>query len=380
MAKKYFLFLLMFSMTIQASVAQTVTGSFTYDGLLRDYRVHLPPGYNSFENLPLVFNLHGFGSNAIQEEAYTQLDQVADTARFIAVYPNGVNNTWDISGGGVDDVGFLSALIDTIDAQYNIDLSRVYSCGMSMGGYMSYRLACELTCRIAAIASVTGALATFPCDPSRPIPVMQIHGTADTTVPYSLAAPTIQAWLQKNNCPTTPLVTNLPDINTADNCTATKDYYGLCDDSTEVILYTINGGEHTWPDAFIDIGVTNKDFNASETIWGFLKKYRLKNEVLIASGCDTIPVVSSVFSMDAQKINHRIYPNPSLGEITIKTDVKAQEVITFYLFDVFGKEVKRQEMASQFTNITTDELAPGVYFYRISNTDGIRAKGKVIIL
>ena len=252
--------------------AQTQTGSFTYDGLVRNYRVHLP---TSCLGLPLVFNLHGLGSNAAQQEFYSGFNSVADANDFILVYPDGINNEWNITGTGVDDVGFISALIDSMKKEHDVDLNRVYSTGMSMGGFMSYRLACQLSDRIAAIASVTGLLATFPCSPSRSVPVMQIHGTADGTVAYSGVNSTVSFWVGHNNCPANPVVTNLPDIDMNDGSTVTKSYYGLCDDSTEVILYTVNNGGHTWPDATIDIGVTNHDFNASSEIWDFFKKYDL---------------------------------------------------------------------------------------------------------
>jgi len=379
MAKNYLSFHFLFLILSLNSTAQTVTGSFTYDGSLRDYRVHLPPGYNVSESMPLVLNLHGLGSNAIQQEAYTQFDVVGDTARFIIVYPNAIGNEWNISGAGVDDVGFLSALIDTIQARYNIDLSRIYSTGMSMGGFMSYRLACELTCRIAAIASVTGLLATSPCNASRPIAVMQIHGTNDPTVPYSGVNPSIQSWLQKNNCPTTPVISNLPDVNTTDSSTVTKSYYGLCDDSTEVILYTINGGEHTWPDALIDIAITNKDFNASSTIWNFFKSYRLNNDILANNGCDTLPLVSSIHSISTRNISHRIYPNPSSGEAILSITSRSSKSITFCLYNIFGKEIQRIEnITVPAIKIPVGKFSTGIYSYHLFSDGSMIGSGKMI--
>ncbi len=118
--------------------------------------------------------------------------QVADTAGIVVVYPNGIDETWNVSSTtGTDDVGFISALIDTVDYQYSIDLNRVFATGMSMGGFMSYRLACELSERIAAIASVTGLQAFYPCNPNRPVPILQFHGTADPVVPYAGVPATI---------------------------------------------------------------------------------------------------------------------------------------------------------------------------------------------
>ena len=112
-----------------------------HDGLTRTYRLYIPPGYNPDTLYPMVINMHGLGSNAFEEEVYTAFDSIADTAGIIVVYPNGIGGTWNISSTtGTDDVGFLSALIDTVGSQYSIDLNRVFATGMSMGGFMSYRL------------------------------------------------------------------------------------------------------------------------------------------------------------------------------------------------------------------------------------------------
>ncbi len=294
------LFTLFSLFSIHGVRAQTITGSFSFGGQTRNFRVHLPPNFSTSTKLPLVLNLHGLGSNGQQQELYTGFNTIADTARLVVVYPDAL-----IGGGGVggnvpewnayglqstpDDVGFLSALIDTMYARYNIDLSRVYSTGMSNGGYMTHRLGCALSCRIAAIASVTGLMSPNPlltCNISRPVPVMQIHGTNDATVPYSGVAATISSWVSKNGCPGTPSTSNLSDINTSDNSTVTVDYYGPCNSVSEVILYTINGGGHTWPDATINLPglVTNHDFNASSTIWNFFNKYNITAADLSISG------------------------------------------------------------------------------------------------
>ncbi|MBN4051574.1 hypothetical protein JYU16_02045, partial [bacterium AH-315-M05] len=196
-----------------SGLAQTnETGSFVYKSILRDYIVHLPPSPGP--NLPLVFNLHGLGSAAWQQQLYTQFDVVADSNDFIVVYPNAVGGVWDtvFPNSPIDDVGFISALIDTLNANYNIDTNRVYVTGMSMGSYMSYRLACELNDRITAIGSVAGLMTDsffYYCDPVPAIPVLHIHGTADPTIPYlgdsliSSVDDLIQFWVRKNNCPVT---------------------------------------------------------------------------------------------------------------------------------------------------------------------------------
>ncbi len=321
--KKIYFFLL-FILIYSYSEAQTF--SFTYDGLLRTYVVYTPTDYNPEISYPLVFNLHGLGSNALEQEYYSGFDFVADTAGIIMVYPNGVDNEWNIfSVNGVDDVGFISALIDTMAANYNIDQDRVYSTGMSMGGFMSHRLACELENRIAAIASVAGVLAFSPCEPSRPMPVMQIHGTSDDVVPYAYVEATIAHWTSYDNCPADPVITELPDIDTTDGCTVTLSTYGLCDDSTEVRLYTINGGGHTWPGATVLIGVTDMDINASVEIWNFFRKYRLPLDVSVSE--NDMPAGSVTF-----------YPNPFNSWTTV--DVRKAEFLPYKLtiFDLSGKD------------------------------------------
>jgi poly(3-hydroxybutyrate) depolymerase len=227
--------------------AQTIVKSITHGGLNRTARVYVPATYSPANPAPLVFNLHGFTSNAFQQELYSEMNAVADTAGFIAVYPEGVNATWNagLLPNSVDDVGFISVLIDSLNADYNIDLARVYSCGMSMGGFMSFKLACELDDRIAAIASVTGLFATDAannCSATRPVPVLQMHGTADPTVIYN-GAPgylsvdsTINFWRNRNNCNDPVVVTNLPDI-VFEGSTGQTFFYGGCDGGTEVLHY-----------------------------------------------------------------------------------------------------------------------------------------------
>ena len=151
---------------VQTAWSQTLLKSIVHDGIQRDYRIYVPSIYDGSMEVPVVFNIHGYGSNAFQQEAYGDFRPIADTANFILVAPDGtLDNSgtafWNAFGSPtetVDDVGFISALIDTLAEDYSINLNRVYSTGMSNGGFMSYKLACGLSSRIAAIASVTGAM------------------------------------------------------------------------------------------------------------------------------------------------------------------------------------------------------------------------------
>ena len=189
--KRICLLVMVWGLSLGWLMGQTMVYSMQHGGVTRSYRLYVPPSYTGTVPVPLVFNLHGYTSNATQQEFYSGMNAVADTAGFIVCYPDGINNAWN-SGftppyhSGVDDVGFISALIDLLGTAYNVNLARVYACGMSNGGYMSFRLACDLDERIAAVASVTGSMSTLQasnCTAARAVPVCQIHGDDDQTVP-----------------------------------------------------------------------------------------------------------------------------------------------------------------------------------------------------
>lgn len=350
-----------------ALMLQSQEYTLVHNGLTRSYRLHLPVNYTATQTYPLVINMHGLGSNAFEQEFYTQFNPVSDTGEFIVAYPNGVNNTWNISSAtGTDDVGFISVLIDTLDALYNVDLARVYATGMSMGGFMSYRLACELSDRIAAIASVTGLQAFYPCTPSRPVPVLQMHGTADGVVPYAGVPTTIANWVGYNACPAEPLVYDLPDIDTTDNSTVTVSQYFPCDDSVEVLLYTINGGGHTWPGAAILIGVTNQDIKASNEIWGFFRKYTLEG-------------TSGLAGDRPENIHLSVYPNPAGDYAVIETGglFTGQAVMTIH--DISGK-IRRYEQIRVPGRYLFErkDLPGGLYIIRVETRAEV--SNKVLIL
>ena len=273
----------------------TVIRTMLADGLTREYRLYVPAIYTRTTGaVPLLLNLHGYGSNNQEQENYGDFRPIADTANFLVVHPNGTIdaankrnwNTFGPRGSGVDDVAFLSTLIDTLARRYRLDLNRVYSTGMSNGGFMSYELACQLGNRVAAIASVTGSMTAgrlAGCTSGRPVPILEIHGTDDRTVPYPggtllqfVAIPTLlNSWVQRNGCSPTPTVTAVPDINTADGCTAERSVWAGGRNGSVVEHFRIIGGGHTWPGSAFVVGVTNQDISASREIWRFVRRYRL---------------------------------------------------------------------------------------------------------
>lgn len=229
---RYVFFYLLLANTIFAQ--NTITGTIQSGGLTREYLLYVPASYTGNTAVPLVFNLHGYTSNNTEQLFYADFRPIADTANFIIALPNGTKDTqgnrfWNtfLGNSTVDDVGFIRDLLNSLQATYNIDTNRVYSTGMSNGGFMSYSLACELGDRITAIASVTGTMIQSrldACNPVRPVPVMQIHGTADNTVPFNgspvstfVSIPVlVDTWAEFNNCNPVPAITQVPNISTTD--------------------------------------------------------------------------------------------------------------------------------------------------------------------
>ncbi len=335
----------------------TILGALVHDGKTRNYRIHLPPNHNKDVALPLVFNFHGYTSNAFEQELYSGMNQVADTARFIVCYPDGINNAWNVGwaiGSTADDVGFTAAMIDEFYIKYGIDKSRVYSCGMSNGGFMSYTLACRLNDRIAAIASVTGSMipnGMATCKPDRSVPVMEIHGTSDGTVNYNgtpqISAPipdVLKYWQENNGCDQLPIITQVPNISTADNTTSEKWTYTNCKDGSQLIHFKVNGGGHTWPGAFINIGITSQDFNASAEIWKFFKQFSVN---MPSSLLDNIsPTIAKVF------------PSPFSDELNISV----KEDTWILVKDIQGRTVFSQSLLNGNLTLPSHHWNAGMYF------------------
>lgn len=365
-----FLFFLSLSATNAHAQAINTEGTIQHNGLTREYRLYVPAIYNPAQATPLLLNLHGYSSTNGQQQVYGNFTTIADTANIILIHPNGTIGSdgyrfWNagFSASGPDDVGFLLALIDTISAQYNIDPARIYTTGMSNGGFMSYELACQ-TNRFAAMASVTGTMVTQAfnnCSPTHPIPVMEIHGTADSTVLYNGSPGSLSTeqvvnyWVQHNNCNLTPTITDVPNTNASDGATAQHYVYAGGDGGTSVEHFKVIGGGHTWPGA-ISIplyGNTCKDFNASVKIWRFFRQYNL----------DAITHTPTL----AQTTAHlSVSPNPVANELHISLNNKQLQNV--YIYDALGKLMYSQSCQSNQQTLSVDNLQAG--FYVVKATDG----------
>ena len=273
--------------------AQLLTGSFKFGERTRNYEVYLPQNYHP--NMPVVFALHGYTETVQWFKDYTRLHELGNTTGFITVYPSAIDKSWNsglIAPGwpyidtSIDDVGFISALIDTLEANYNIDMNRIYCCGYSLGGEMTYRLAIELGYRFAAVASVCGLINDVSGNlgnPIRSIPILHIHGTEDNYETWNgdnknlwTVPKTINFWLQKNNYSLQADTVTLPDLNTTDGCSVEKISYTNYAKDNYFLFYKIIKGGHSWPSSSFTWngeGNKNKDINANVEIWNFFKNF-----------------------------------------------------------------------------------------------------------
>ena len=250
-------------------VAQTlVTGSTE-----RLYRLAIPTDYDPAVPVPLVVNLHGSGSDAIQASAYSDMPRAATARHMLAVAAQGRDGQWELGPAG-PDTDFIEALIDDIEARYCVDQDRVHLIGMSLGAWKAAATACTLEGRIASIALVTVEVFPGNCEP---MPVVAFHGTADTTVAYGEGGGTIDdaatpnaglpgaldniaAWAASNGCGADP------DIS-AIGLDVELRRFTACDDGADAELYTIKGGGHTWPGTDLEIGppeLTTQTIDATE--------------------------------------------------------------------------------------------------------------------
>ena len=359
--------LLIVGFVFSSSAQQTINASITHDGIERDYILYVPEIYDGSTAVPLVLNFHGFGSGASQQMFYGDFRDIADTEGFLLVHPEGTtligNQFWNVGFPGlsstIDDVGFTEALIDELATLYTIDLDRVYATGMSNGGFMSFLLACQLSEKIAAVASVTGSMTqdTFDdCNAQLPTPVLQIHGTEDDVVLYnennlSLPIPdVISYWVDHNNCETTPTTTTLPDVDVSDGSTIEYSVYEDGDNGITTEHMKVIGGGHTWPGSVLNSAGTNQDIDASMEIWLFFSRYD----------------INGLLSTDDYENRHvSIYPNPTQSKINLSLNY-AKEV-HYKLFSPLGKQLITGTITSGNEEIDISHLPSNIYFLKVGN-------------
>ena len=273
------------------------------DGRERQYLVHVPAKYDPEIPMPVVLAFHGGGANADNMVFFSGLSEKADEAGFIVVYPNGTGrlqrmltfNAGNCCGfaaaSNVDDVAFTRCLLDDLESVANVDRRRVYATGMSNGAMMAYRVASELSDRIAAIAPVAGPMGTSECHPARPVSVMHFHGDADEFAPFTggkgrgpsgtdfySVQHSIDTWVAVNGCRATPTTTPLPDRED-DGTVVRKVCYDSGEEGAEVVIVVIERGGHTWPGReprMQSLGVSTRDVSANDMMWEFFEQHPMK--------------------------------------------------------------------------------------------------------
>ncbi len=279
---------------VSVHVLDRTNGAITSSGRERTYLLYVPPSYDRARPTPLVISMHGAAGWPAQQMNVSRWNRLADEQGFIVVYPagSGVPKIWHVDRGAglMRDVGFISVLIDTLEAAYNIDPTRIYANGLSIGGGMAFVLSCTLSDRIAAVGMVAAAqsLPSSWCTDHRPVPMIAFHGTADPIVPYqggplgdpfspvTVMFPPVRAWVaswaHRNRCGTNP-------VDSAVAADVTRREYPHCADHAAVVLYTIRGGGHSWPGGKPLpewwVGPTSRSIDATAQMWAFFRAHQL---------------------------------------------------------------------------------------------------------
>jgi polyhydroxybutyrate depolymerase len=289
----------------QSAIASDSPGDSKHElkhgGRTRTYEVHLPPQYDLKTPLPIVINMHGGGGNAAAHRKQTKMDAAADRYGFIVIYPEGTAGlghfyTWNAGlccgysvKWKIDDVGFISKVLDEVEKNYTVDNRRVYATGMSNGAMMAYRLACELPNRITAVCGIATTLGVDGPAPTRPIPLLQIHGLKDQNAPFNggvgsnaiskvthkSVRDVIALWCDVNHCEKKPVETKETDDYIFERYAPAPSVEGA-----PIELYMLREGGHTWPGGvdvtpLLGTGKLVSTFDADSVMWNFFKRFQL---------------------------------------------------------------------------------------------------------
>lgn len=349
-------------LTVYALSAQWSNKTLTFGATTRNYRVYQSPNYNTSNPAALIIALHGLGDNMTNFSAGLNFSSIADTANIICIYPQALSDpfvgaAWNSSAGSlgyypnssIDDVGFIQALMDSAISTYAIDLSRIYVCGFSMGGFMTQKMALQANSRIAAFVSLSGTIGSgiSSLNPGRQVPLAHFHGTADSVVTYSNGQygwdvdSLVNFWVNNNACTPSPNIYNYPDISN-DGLTVERHEYGNGNPASDFWLYKINGGAHTV------LGLPQNDINQTLEVWLFLNRYRLSStasENKVTSG-DILT----------------LYPNPAQSKLFLQfSHVQAVNPASVMIYNLQGALLLSTHITSNANEIDVQRLPSGLY-------------------
>ena len=263
------------------------------NGVTREYIMYVPSTYESKDSLPLMLIFHGWTMSANDQMDMSDMRALADSEKFILVYPQGTvfdrATHWNVgswtTGSTSDDLGFVDELIHHLSSSHNIDMKRIYAAGYSNGGFFSQELACNLSNNIAAIGTVVANMSTRTkdnCNPTHPTPLVTISGTKDKEVSYDGTNfegqishnEVLNYWVNYNQTDASPIISDLPNINTTDGSTVKHYHYKNGKNNVEIEHYKVINGGHDWPGTF-----GNMDINANSIIWNFVSKFDLNGKI-----------------------------------------------------------------------------------------------------
>lgn len=375
MTTKRLISLLIFITTLNVSFAQGyISATIQHDGLTREYEIYVPAIYDGTTAVPLIFSFHGGSGTIADQIAIGDMSSMADTANFIAVYPQALPDPND--GGStnwihkdpttVDDVYFVDALIDSIASNYMIDLERVYACGYSLGGEFTFELGCRLNNRIAAIGVVARTMQKYTydnCSPVHPTGVMTILGTADPIsdyngvwyqgIQYYMSADEVHDyWVNYNNCEPTPTISAVPDSDPTDGSTIERYTWANSEGCVYVEQLKVNNGGHDWPGSF-----GNMDINSTEEIWDFVSLYDINGLI----GCAT----TSINENNSFVEDYVVYPNPFNSQLTI--EIESLKEAEYKVYSVIGKPLLTGVLKDGVNTIDLSSFPRNIYFLNIDN-------------
>tara|TARA_Y100000389_G_C17438834_1_gene507288 strand:+ start:748 stop:1869 length:1122 start_codon:yes stop_codon:yes gene_type:complete len=344
-----------------------ITRSIQYAGQTRVYSIYVPTSATALTNVPLVFNFHGGNGTRQDQISLSDMSALADTANFIALYPQALPDPND--GGSknwlhkdpstIDDIYFINALIDSVSADYPIDSNRIYACGYSLGGEFAYELGCRLNHKIAAIAAVARTMQTNQinnCSPAKPTGVMTIIGTNDSYngisfggIQYYVSANDVHNyWANNNVCDTTPIITQIPDIDASDGSTVERHSWKNSNGCIYVEHLKVLGGGHDWPGSW-----GNMDINSTNEIWNFVSKFDLNGRI----GCTSV----GGNELASYPTDIALFPNPFKDDLQIQfNDHHLGE--EYKIYTDFGKVVYKGKLSSESINLSN--LKSGLYIFR----------------
>lgn len=349
---------------------------------VRNYRIYIPTNYNAANPASLVLTLHGLGDNMTNFSGIG-FDQIAQTNNIIVVCPqalsdplagaawnSGAGPTYYIPNSNVDDVGFISALIDQVSLDFAVNPNKVFSCGFSMGGFMTEKLAIQLNGKIKAFASVAGTfgngiLPVAAGAPGRPVSIAHFHGTSDATIAYTGntygndAEVMINYWKTNNQSNAVGVHTVLPNT-AADGFTVDHYKYTSPNNTSVIEFFKVNGAGHIW------LGPSN-DISYTTEIWNFFNRY--------------IQLTLSTSEFESIGNSLSLYPNPVQDKINFSfTGTHQEELFDVSIYDSYGKEVLSEKAQFRGGNYTLpiENFNSGIYFARLKNKNQEVSK-KIIV-